>query len=157
MTMPARRVQRDRILTMPSRPPKPCSYPGCRTLITSGARCEKHQAAQHSQYDQGRRRDDPALAMAKRIRDSSQWQKVRELFRARNPLCCDPFGEHGNNIESTEHVHHIQGLIVRPDLAYEWSNLAGLCAACHSRIESLERTGNGTQSLFAANATKPPQ
>jgi 5-methylcytosine-specific restriction endonuclease McrA len=45
-------------------------------------------------------------------------------------------------------VHHILGLLTHPELAYNESNLASLCDACHNQIEALERKGEPTQHLF---------
>lgn len=48
----------------------------------------------------------------------------------------------------TEAVHHIVPLHVAPDEAYTASNLAPLCRRCHDEIESRNRIGIETQSLF---------
>lgn len=87
---------------------------------------------------------------AVRIRNSHRWQRFREWFRRRYPLCCDPFGHHAEDgvIEATDHVHHIIGLEERSDLAFDDRNCAPLCTACHARVEAMERRGEPTVHLF---------
>lgn len=126
---------------MPKRPPKHRPM-GAQTLT---------KADYDRFYDNNKRKTDPLLALAKKIRSSGRWQKVRRMVMSRQPLCVDPFSFHkdeGRNVP-TEHVHHIVGLTKNPNLAYKLSNLAGLCVGCHDRIEKLERSGKATQDLFA--------
>lgn len=134
---------------MPSAPLKPCLHPGCPALITKGPRCDahtKHNAG--AAYDATKRRDDPRLAEAARIRNSAQWQAVRLLHRRLEPLCRDPFNAHEGWPVPTTDSHHIAPLATHPALAFDLSNLAGLCQACHRRIEALERVGCATAGLF---------
>lgn len=84
-----------------------------------------------------RRGADPRLAEAKRIRSTAQWQKVRAAQLAAHPLCADPFGYHTDRPLPARQVHHVKPLIERPDLAFDASNLASLCVACHAQIEAL--------------------
>lgn len=138
---------------MPNAPLRPCRHPGCPQLITSGY-CEQHR--RHScktVYDQTKRKDDSALANAARIRNSARWRRFRDWFRRRNPLCCDPFADHGP-LEPTQQVHHVIGLTVQPALAFTESNCRPLCTRCHARIERMERNGDATQSLFATEAAR---
>ena len=109
------------------------------------------KSEQRRAYDQ-QRKHSPALAQAARIRGSVRWQKVREWFRKQNPLCADPFGDHASERRTVvaDQVHHIQALAKRPDLAFDASNLAGLCTECHNRIERMERAGKPTAELFKA-------
>jgi 5-methylcytosine-specific restriction endonuclease McrA len=126
-----------------------CKASGCNTLIDlQSAHCSAHARPVCNRYDDTRRRDDPALAQAASTRNSSRWRKVRELFRAHNPWCVNPLGLHGDAVVMQQ-VHHIQGLIHRPDLAFDLSNLAPLCTRCHRRIEALERAGEPTAQLFS--------
>lgn len=99
-------------------------------------------------YDATRRKDDPALAQAARIRNGSTWRKVRAQHIAQHPLCVDPFKAHGEWPEPACDVHHIIGLTADDSLAYTPENLASLCKSCHNRVEALERAGKGTQGLF---------
>jgi len=95
---------------------------------------------------------DAAQARAIEIRNSKRWQDTRKSFSEHpdNVLCRDPYGQHkrdGRTVLGTQ-VHHIQPLIKRPDLAFDWSNLANLCGDCHARIELTERRGVTTYHLF---------
>ncbi len=97
-----------------------------------------------------RRRRDPKLAQAKRIRNSARWQRFRKWFKMRHPLCCNPFDYHGP--QPTAHVHHIEALVARPDLAFSEGHCAPLCTTCHAKIEAMERRGESTKALFQGRA-----
>lgn len=84
-----------------------------------------------------RRAADPALDLARRIRSSARWRKVRALKLARDPLCADCRGR--GFVEAATQVHHLEPLARRPDLAYAMANLLSLCTACHARREAQER------------------
>ena len=97
-----------------------------------------------------RRRADPGLRQAQRIRSSARWQRFRNWFKRGHPLCCDPFGRHADDgvVVATAHAHHITSLAVRPDLACVESNCAPLCSRCHAKVEAMERAGKATRQLF---------
>jgi len=141
---------------MPTTPPHPCYHVGCRALVASGPYCAAHARArqparQHAQQASkaARQADDPNLALAARIRSGTAWQQARRVFIAQHPLCCDPFTVHQiTGPRLSQHVHHIAPLIERPELACVESNLAALCTACHSHVESLVRKGKPTAYLF---------
>lgn len=80
------------------------------------------------------------------------WQRVQRSVLNRNPLCCDPLGQHAadNRIEPATQVHHIRPLVTHPDLAFDRDNLAAVCTGCHSQIEQRERRGQDTSWLFRA-------
>jgi len=61
---------------------------------------------------------------ARRIRSSSRWNVVRDLYRGKNPLCekCGKFAKH---------VHHVLPLETHPHLAFHLENLMSLCEPCH--------------------------
>ena len=42
---------------MPSKPKRPCSYPGCPNL-TDGQYCEKHRISERRKYDKYERQPD---------------------------------------------------------------------------------------------------
>jgi 5-methylcytosine-specific restriction protein A len=99
------------------------------------------RAQRDKQYDETQRATTPALALAKKIRSSARWRRVRLLVLKRDPLCVDPFGTHaldGIDVLTTE-VDHIVQLTARPDLAFEMTNLQGLCSTCHNRKSAIER------------------
>ena len=134
---------------MPTQPPRPCLHPGCTALVTEGPRCPAHaKQAPKATYDQTTRRDDPALAAAKRFRDGALWKEFRAYLRIKYPLCCDPFRRHGGMPSLTAAFHHVIPLALRPDLGLTESNCRPLCIPCHNRVEGMERRGEPTQSLF---------
>lgn len=129
---------------MPETPPKPCIQPGCHTFAVVGKpRCAAHMG----DYDR-RRKDNPALRVAQKIRSNRLWQKVRLNFRIANPLCCDPFGDHALGPEPTQDIHHVLPLATHPHLAYTDDNLRPLCRSCHCKVEEFEYRGEITQHLF---------
>ena len=135
---------------MPTAPQRPCRHPGCPTLIPSGSYCAQHQRpSAKAVYDQTKRKDDPRLAEAARIRSGAQWQKVRTIHRNEEPICCDPLELHPGQPRFSEHSHHIVPLIEDPAKAYDLDNLASLCSACHAEVERRERKGEQTRHLFA--------
>lgn len=124
---------------------RPCTHPGCGGFaLPQTARCAKHPY----DYDRTTRVNTPSLALAAKIRNSHRWQCTRAAFRASNPICCDPFKDHLHGPEPTTEVHHVEPLIERPDLAFEWANLRPLCYPCHRKVEARERAGERTQTLF---------
>ncbi len=133
---------------MPTKLQSRCTYPSCQAWAVSGARCAQHARQRHAAYDRGRRVNDPALAEAARFRSSGRWKRFRAGFVARNPLCCDPFNDHGGWPVPTAHVHHVIGLAVRLDLGLSEANCRPLCVACHNRVEGLERKGTASAGLF---------
>ena len=91
--------------------------------------------AQDKEYEERRRRD-PALALAQRLRGSARWRKVRAMKLRRDPLCQD-CEDHG--VVAATQVHHLQPLAKRPDLAFDFRNLRSLCTTCHAKREAKER------------------
>lgn len=99
-------------------------------------RQRRGRKARDAEYE-ARRRRDPALALAQRIRSSASWRKVRALKLARDPLCED-CKERGA-LKAATQVHHLEGLAQRPELAFVMTNLASLCSTCHAKREAKER------------------
>ena len=99
----------------------------------------------HKQYEQ-KRMADPALRESKKIRNSARWQRFRNSFKKRHPLCwlCEQEGR----VEPVAQVHHIQSLRKRPDLAYVEYNCVSLCEYHHNKINGAERRGVDTTVLF---------
>jgi hypothetical protein len=103
--------------------------------------------------------DSDRAKRARAIRGHRRWRDTRRRVLAHHPLCCDPLKLHGHTPPAAAHVHHIQPVIDRPDLAHDWSNLAPLCEACHYEIERMARRGVGTGPMFAgldAGAARAP-
>ena len=66
------------------------------------------------------------------------WRNCRRAFLSDpdNALCahCKERGV----IRPAVDVHHVKGRIEHPELAYDHSNMQGLCHACHSRVTASE-------------------
>ena len=142
---------------MPIKPPTPCLHPGCRALVEWGAYCSTHKAtrklasSRSSERARLERAENSAeLSTAAAIRSTAHWHKCSAIIRARHPLCCDPFARHRDTRPALAmHVHHIEAVGKRPDLAFSEDNLAPLCYSCHASIEARERRGQSTAHLFA--------
>lgn len=110
---------------------------------------------------EGKRRADPLLELARKIRSSKRWKEIRIVALRRDKyLCVDPFGYHedDNRVEPALDVNHIFRLRERPDLCFELSNLASLCRDCHNRITRLERLSRPVAYLFMKkSANEPPR
>ena len=110
---------------MPTKPLRPCSYPGCPKL-TAARFCEEHAKADARHYNRYER--DPAS----KKRYGYQWQKVRARFLAAHPLCAECMA-HGRVTPASE-VHHI--LPLSRGGTHDEANLAALCKPCHSTISA---------------------
>lgn len=121
---------------MSYRPPNTCHAPGCPRL-TYSLYCREHELVA------------PAAAT---LRNGDKWQRFRRWFLARHPYCADPFGVHGQAPQASRHVHHVELLANRLDLAYDPSNCRALCHGCHGKISGMERRGLNVGNLFD---TKP--
>ena len=86
-------------------------------------------------------------------RMTRRWGRVRARVLSARPLCCDPFGHHAADgvVVPAAQVHHIVALKDAPGLAYDATNLAPVCTACHARISAMERAGADTRVLFNAD------
>lgn len=147
---------------MPTKPPTPCRHPGCPALVYSGGYCPQHIKAKPQArrlYDETTRRNDPALAWAAQVRNSSRWQTVRRIQMQTHSTCFDPFKDHSEYAPLARIANHIIPLRVlfetgQHELAYDLSNLASLCTACDARVGAMERRGEDTRQLFKPSATR---
>ena len=107
---------------MPSRPRKPCSYPGCPELTIAGSYCTSHQTAVTHQYDESRNPEHVAFYR------SAPWLRIRERRLREFPICelC--------HRAISRHVHHRKKLSDRWDLRLDYANLQAACHPCHSRL-----------------------
>ena len=78
---------------------------------------------------------EQASTRARGIRATNRWRKLSEAKRRKNPLCEDPFGDHGGRVVAAESVHHVESVEARPDLAFVWENLMSVCNVCHNRLD----------------------
>lgn len=113
------------------------------------------KALSHSERQRDRRLRDMIYDRSQRgvafkIRSSSRWQKFRQWFKARHPLCIDPFYFHARDgvLVPMQAIHHIRPVEANPELALSENNCAAICTACHNRIEAMERAGKSTESMF---------
>lgn len=102
---------------MPSKPLKPCAYPGCHRLVTSG-RCAVH-----------RRLSQPTPAkreMDKRY-NRAAWLRARDAWLEDHPYCVE--------CGSPEKLHVDHSIPHRGDWQLFWdtSNWQTLCHSCHSK------------------------
>lgn len=120
---------------MPSRPKKPCSYPGCPLLVESGERyCLKHKRETNRQYDKQRG------TAAQRGYDA-RWQKYRKWFLNHNPLCIECRKE--GRLTPATVVDHIIPHKGDMELFWDTNNHQSLCKRCHDRKTAKEDGGFG--------------
>ena len=108
---------------MPTKPKRPCSFPGCPRL-TDGRFCEEHAKAEARRYEKYQR--DPEA----RKRYGKAWTFIRKAYASEHPFCevCLSQGRY----TPTEAVHHIKPL--SQGGTHDISNLKAVCKACHARI-----------------------
>lgn len=82
-------------------------------------------------------------SIARKIRQKRSWRKLSKLMLTQQPVCKDPFGDHGERLEGSQQVHHIEPLEKRPDLALVVANLLPVCTKCHAKLEGLEKRRKG--------------
>ena len=104
---------------MPMKPKKPCKYLGCPHL-TNNRYCDQH-ANQHI--------GDRANAYERGY--SSQWQKARKQFLAKNPLCAEC--ERTEKFTQATVVDHIKPHRGDKMLFWDEKNWQPLCKKCHDR------------------------
>ena len=116
---------------MPSLPKHQCRKSGCPALLdhSEGGFCAAHRKAKYQAQDA--HRGTPA----ERGYDSD-WVKVRNLKRQRNPLCeqCWKDGQ----ITPMAEVHHTVPIATDRSKRLDMDNLMSLCKVCHSRITMQE-------------------
>lgn len=117
---------------MPVAPKRPCSHPGCAELVSSGQRvCKSHQRAQWKSQD-----DRRGTAASRGY--NSRWQKARETFLRRNPLCRMCLD--ADLIVQAEMVDHVIPHRGNQDLFWDTDNWQSLCQR-HHRIKTASEDG----------------
>ncbi len=116
---------------MPQKPLKPCSYPGCNTLVRGRTYCDECAAKKAKERKTSSKRGY-----------GSKWQKYRARFLRNNPLCVK-CKEGGRTTAATDvdHIVPVQG----PSDPLFWckSNHQALCHSCHSTKTAKENGGFG--------------
>ena len=118
-------------------------------MLASSGYCEKHKdkAPDHRKNYEIKRSRDPVLSLAARIRSTARWKRVSRKKLSKNPLCEDPFGDHGENTRDAQQVHHITGLAEDSRLAFNEDNLMSVCTRCHAKIESQVRKESSDNAI----------
>ena len=108
---------------MPTKPKKPCAYPGCPNL-TFDVYCEEHAALRRKQYDKYNRSPNHDKKYG------NNWRRIRGLYVKKHPLCERCLEE--GRITPVEEVHHI--IPLSRGGTNQFSNLMSLCQSCHTKI-----------------------
>jgi len=108
---------------MPTKPKKPCGYPGCPKL-THARYCEEHTRVMNTQYNKYQRPYDSSE------RYGSEWRKIRNRYIKAHPLCEECLKT--ERLTPAQEVHHV--LPIKKGGTHDESNLMALCKSCHSRI-----------------------
>lgn len=108
---------------MPTKPKRPCSYPGCPEL-TDQTYCEKHRARARQQYDKYERAPDVKKKYGR------EWKRIRDKYFKAHPYCERCYAE--GRMTPAEEVHHRQPISRGGTHATE--NLMSLCRSCHNKI-----------------------
>jgi 5-methylcytosine-specific restriction protein A len=108
----------------------------------------RHRAAADAEYNRSRR--DPVAA---RIYRSPRWVAVRAQVLRDEPVCrvCAAAGR----TELATQVDHVVGVAVRPDLAFDRTNLQPLCTVCHAAKSTAERRPEGVGGTSISHASRP--
>ena len=128
--------------SMPYRPKRPCSFPGCPNL-TDGRFCEAHRKIEAQRYNRYER--DPEINR----RYDARWRRVRDAYIRAHPLCERCLEE--GRMTPARHVHHV--LPLSQGGTHDWDNLRALCLACHSKTEMEQggllrkKEGRGEENL----------
>ena len=108
---------------MPTKPKRPCSFPGCPEL-TDQTYCEKHRTQARKEYDKFERAPDVNQKYGR------AWKRIRDRYAHKHPLCelCLQQGKY----VVVEEVHHI--LPISKGGTHDEENLMSLCQSCHTKI-----------------------
>ena len=109
--------------TMPKKPLRPCSHPGCPNLC-EGQFCEQHRVEERRRYDKYERSSDVNRKYGR------AWKRIRDRYAAEHPLCEMCLKE--GRLTPVQEVHHI--LPVSKGGTHARDNLMSLCRSCHTKI-----------------------
>lgn len=101
---------------MPSKPKKPCAYPGCPALVT-GRYCEEHAKKANSDYEKFSRDKNT------KHRYGRAWKRIRDKYVSEHPFC-EKCYERGVLVP-VEEIHHKRPL--SEGGTHDRSNLIALC------------------------------
>ncbi|HZG82047.1 MAG TPA: HNH endonuclease [Brevibacillus sp.] len=124
-------------MSMPSKPLKPCSRPGCRELVT-GRYCDQHAKSESQAYERAR-------GSAYQRGYDSKWQRYSKSFLRRNPLCaCEDCKKLPVPLpaEVTDHIVPHKG---DKRLFWDPKNHQPMNKRCHDRKTAREDGGFGNR------------
>ena len=126
---------------MPSKPKKPCAYPGCPALV-AGRYCEEHARKVNSDYEKFSRDKQT------KHRYGRAWKRIRDKYASEHPFCELCFGR--GLAVPVEEIHHKKPL--SEGGTHDRSNLIALCKSCHYKfmrsVEIVGMTGRGGANLY---------
>lgn len=103
---------------------QPCRQPGCPEIVEKGY-CNDHAASHRS--------ESRSRSLRRKVENTARWKRLSKSVRRENPLCEDCLAEGKKAPELSTDVDHVIDVEVRPDLAFEKSNLRALCTSHHSK------------------------
>jgi len=108
---------------MPTAALRPCSFGGCRELVSDG-RCQKHtvRARQLEQSSRGGKTAELGY--------DADWKRCRAAYIALQPLCEDCLEKSPQVLRPGREVHHKVPLS-RGGARLDFDNLRHLCLSCH--------------------------
>ena len=116
-------VFRTEVSNVPTKPKRPCSYPGCPRL-TDSQYCEEHRKEARQKYDKYERSPDVNRKYGR------AWKRIRDRYYAVHPYCERCYAE--GRMTPAEEVHHI--LPVSKGGRHTDDNLMSLCRSCHNKV-----------------------
>ena len=125
---------------MPHQFPHACTYPGCRTLVTSTNRCPRHVILV-SKALEAQRGSASARGYGRR------WQGYRERYLREHPLCvaCERSGR----LKPANEIDHVTPHRGDYKLMWDPANHQALCKPCHSRKTATEDSAFATRSIVS--------
>lgn len=115
------------VKSMPRKPKRPCSYPGCPELV-EGRYCQAHQKEVNQSYE---KYDRNPLS---RQHYGRAWCKIRNRYIQAHPWCVECLKHEKMTVASE--VDHILPLSCGG--THDEANLQSLCKSCHSRKSAKE-------------------
>lgn len=129
-------------LTMPSKPLKHCSVPGCAERVLAG-KCERHRAEAQKRFDETR-------GTAAQRGYGHRWRARRARYLAINPRCVGWSRPCGEPATVADHIKPRRQLlaegVVNPD---QEQYLQPMCASCHGRKTAHQDGGFGHRPAAA--------
>lgn len=104
---------------------QPCRHPRCPALVDSGY-CEQHRPASPARFYDNRRGSSGSRGY------DYVWQKFREGYLKRHPLCVDCLALKPVRVTAATEPHHILKVKEYPELRLVDSNLLALCKGHHT-------------------------